>query len=70
MTETDQLIQDVEQSRTALIAAVSSLTEAQGAFKPAEGHWSVAEVLEHLYLAELSGIARYGRRSTPIRLPA
>jgi DinB family protein len=58
MTETDQLIQGVEQSRAALIAAVSSLTEAQGAFKPAEGQWSIAEVLEHLYLAELSGIAK------------
>src|ERR1700687_3276804 len=58
MTETDRLVQDVEQSRAALIAAVSSLTEAQGALKPAEGQWSVAEALEHLYLAELSGIAK------------
>jgi hypothetical protein len=58
MTEADQLVQEIEQSRAALIAGASSLTEVQGAFKPAEGQWSVAEVLEHLYLAELSGIAK------------
>ena len=58
MTEGEQLIEEVEQSRTALIAAVASCTDAQGAFKPDEGQWSVVEVVEHLYLAELSGIAK------------
>jgi DinB superfamily len=58
MTPADQLIQEVEHARATLIAAVSSLTERQGAFKPADNQWSVVEVLEHLYLAELSGVAK------------
>jgi hypothetical protein len=55
MTDTDQLIQEVEHSRAPLIAAVTGLTEAQGVFRPSEGQWSVAEVLEHLYFGGAVG---------------
>jgi hypothetical protein len=58
MHDAARLIHDVEHARSGLIAAASGLTDAQAAFKPAADQWCVAEVLEHLYLAELSGIAK------------
>lgn len=58
MTDADRLISDVERARAALIAAVDKLTDAQVAFKPADDKWSIVDVVEHLYLAEVSGIAK------------
>jgi DinB family protein len=58
MAEVDVLIQSVEQSRAALLSSVAAFSEAQAAFKPGEGQWSVVEILEHLYLAELSGVTK------------
>lgn len=56
--ELNQLVESIERARTALLDSVSGLDDAQAAFRPAEGAWSVAEILEHLYLAELGGIAK------------
>jgi hypothetical protein len=56
-TDVDELVQAVERSRATLLAVVAGLTETQAAYRPAGG-WSVAEVLEHLYLAEISGVAK------------
>ena len=58
MAEVNMLIQSVEQSRAALLRSVAGLSEAQATFKPGERQWSIVEVLEHLYLAELSGVAK------------
>jgi len=58
MADVDTLIQSVEVARTALLDSVAGLSEAQAAFKPGEGQWSVTDVLEHLYLAEFSGVAK------------
>lgn len=38
--------------RAALLADVRDLTEAQAAFRPAEGRWSIGEILDHLCLSE------------------
>lgn len=38
--------------RAGLIAEVEDLTEAQLAFQPAAGRWSVGEILDHLCLSE------------------
>jgi hypothetical protein len=57
MADVDTLIHAVERARANLVRSVVSLSDAQAAFKPAGG-WSVVEVLEHLYLAEFSGIAK------------
>lgn len=44
-------------AREALVAEVRGLSEAQLAFQPAPGKWSIGEILDHLSLAERS-IAR------------
>jgi hypothetical protein len=58
MLNSEQLTEDVERARRALLGAVGGLSVAQGTFKPSGAEWSVVDVLEHLYLAELSGIAK------------
>jgi hypothetical protein len=51
------LIEAVELSRDGVVAAVAGLGDAQSLFSPGPGEWSIAEILEHLYLAEMSGIS-------------
>lgn len=58
MAEVHTLIHAVERARAALMSSLAGLSDAQAAFKPPEGQWSVVEVLEHLYLAELSGVTK------------
>jgi hypothetical protein len=53
-----QLIESVEAARRSLLESVAGLTEAQASFRPGVGRWTVAEVAEHLYLAELSGVTK------------
>jgi hypothetical protein len=48
-------------TRQALLGEVRDLTEAQLAFQPAPGKWSIGEILDHLSLAEQS-IARVAAR--------
>jgi hypothetical protein len=57
-TVVGQLVTSVERARDALLDSVSELDEAQAAFKPSAVEWSVAEILEHLYLAEISGFTK------------
>lgn len=56
--ELQTLISAVHQSRTKLLRAASSVTDAQGAFKPSPAEWSIAENIEHLFQAELGGITK------------
>ena len=57
-TEVRQLVESVEQARTALLERAAAFSSAEAAFRPAEGDWSIAEIVEHLYLAELSGVTK------------
>ncbi|MFQ5779126.1 MAG: DinB family protein [Terriglobia bacterium] len=50
--ERDRAAKHLEATRQALLGATSGLTEAQWNFKPAPDRWSVAEVLEHIAVAE------------------
>jgi hypothetical protein len=54
----DGLVAATEHARSRVLAFVAGLSEAQAAFKPADGGWSINEVLEHLYLAEMSGVSK------------
>ncbi len=58
MTDVDVLLHSVERSRMALLDTTAGLSESQAAFKVARDHWSIVEVLEHLYLAEVSGVSK------------
>jgi hypothetical protein len=53
-----QLVRAVEQARSTLLEAVADLRDDQGAFKASPDEWSIAEILEHLFLAELGGITK------------
>ena len=48
----DKGVQYLEQTRDGVVAAVKGLSDAQMKFKPGPDRWSVAEVLEHIALAE------------------
>ena len=50
--ERDKGVQYLEQTRDGVVAAVKGLSSAQMKFKPAPDLWSVAEILEHIALAE------------------
>jgi len=55
------LISDVEAARARVLAAIDGLTHAQASWKPAPNEWSVVENLEHLVLAEHSGVEKIYR---------
>ena len=46
------LVEQLEQSRKAMLASIDGLTEAQWTFKSAPDRWSVQECAEHIVLAE------------------
>ncbi len=52
-----EIWEETAAARRRLLAEVRDLTEAQLAFQPAPGQWSIGEILDHLCLAEQS-IAR------------
>jgi hypothetical protein len=56
-TEVESLVQTVEEARSALLARAASFSNEQGAFQ-SSGGWSICEILEHLYLAEVSGVTK------------
>jgi hypothetical protein len=55
------LISEVEAARARVLAAVDGLTQAQASWKPAPNEWSIVENLEHLVLAEHSGVEKIYR---------
>ena len=57
-SEVGPLVDAVERSRAALLRTVDRLREDQGAFRPGDGEWSITENVEHLYLAEMSGLTK------------
>ena len=59
-TERTWLTEQLTQSRDKFSASVAKLTEAQLKFKPDSTKWSIAEVLEHIALAE-NGLASFNQ---------
>jgi hypothetical protein len=51
-SERTYLLDQLEQSKKAMLASIDGLTEAQWKFKPAPAVWSVQECAEHIILAE------------------
>jgi hypothetical protein len=67
MQTAQELIRDVAEARRRLLATVAVFTPAQAAFKPAPGEWSVLENLEHLVLAEISGVSKIWQAADSFR---
>jgi hypothetical protein len=65
------LVAQVAQARRKVVEAVAGLGGDQEAFRPAEGEWSLPEIVEHLFLAEQVGVnriwyaAQAARQGTP-----
>ena len=57
MDELAILKKDITEARKRYLNSVKNLTSEQGSFKPSENVWSAAEITEHLYYAEIGGIA-------------
>ena len=55
--ELETLVAAAERARSVVLSSVSSLSDRQGAFAP-DGAWSVAEIVEHLYFAEMTGLSK------------
>ncbi len=51
-TERAYLLDQLQQSKKAMLASIEGLSEAQWTFKPAPAVWSVQECAEHIVLAE------------------
>ncbi len=65
--EVGELLSQVEAARSLVLQSVADMAESQAAFKTAEESWSCTEVLEHLYLAEMSGIAKIWSAADDLR---
>lgn len=57
-SEVDDLVRSVERARAALLEGITGLRSEQGAFKPSPNEWSIGEIVEHLFLAEVGGITK------------
>jgi len=66
------LIEQLEQSKTGMLASISGLTDAQWRFKPAPSVWSVRECAEHIILAEgfLFEISQQALKTPAVERPA
>lgn len=58
MKEAGTLINDVAASRLRILQLVHTLSARQAAFKLNQDCWCINEILEHLVLAELSGVSK------------
>ena len=67
MQTAEDCITEVARARRRLLATVENLTAAQAAFKPAPEEWSVLENIEHLVLAEVSGVSKIWQAADSFR---
>ncbi len=67
MSELAALLDDVEAARARVLDAVTGLSKAEATWRPGPNEWSIAETLEHLVLAEQSGVKKIYRA---LELPA
>ena len=65
-----ELVERVEQARDRVIRAVKDLRPDQATFKASPDTWSIVENVEHLYLAELSGITKIWAAADQVRAGA
>ena len=65
-----ELVERVEQARDRVIRAVKDLRPDQVTFKASPDTWSIVENVEHLYLAELSGITKIWAAADQVRAGA
>ena len=63
----NDLVRSVEDARDAVIEAVRNLRAEQATFKAASDQWSIVENLEHLYLAEISGLTKIWAAARQVR---
>lgn len=65
------LVEQLDQTKTDMLASIAGLTAAQWKFKPAANVWSVAECAEHIILAEdyLSGAAKQMLKTPAVERP-
>ena len=67
MTTVIRLVSAVDDARQLMLDQADGLSTAQGAWKVFHDDWSVAEIVEHLYLAELSGVSKIWQALEDIR---
>src|SRR5690349_19073139 len=61
------LVESVERARNSVIDSVKDLRPDQASFKPSPDTWSIAENVEHLYLAEISGVTKIWAAADQVR---
>ena len=61
------LVNSVERARDAVIDAVGDLRPDQATFKASPDEWSIVENIEHLYLAEISGLTKIWAAASQVR---
>jgi hypothetical protein len=62
-----ELVRSVERARDGVIQEVKGLRPEQAGFQPSPGAWSITENLEHLYLAEISGLTKIRSAARQVR---
>jgi len=65
-----ELVAAVERARTGVIDTVKDLRPDQATFKPSPDEWSIVENVEHLYLAEISGLTKIWAAARQVRAGA
>ena len=58
MSDVQTLIASVRQAREAVLNAVAGLSSAQADYHPSLEEWSITQNIEHLFLAEVSGMTK------------
>jgi hypothetical protein len=61
------LVNSVETARDRVIQEVHDLRPDQATFKPSADEWCVVENIEHLYLAEISGLTKIWAAASQVR---
>src|SRR5271156_1263329 len=67
MEKTSSLIRQVSEERARLVELVASLSAEQASHKPTPQTWSANESLEHLVLAEMSGVSKIWSAAEGVR---
>jgi hypothetical protein len=67
MEKPSSLIRHVSEERTRLVELVASLSTERASHKPTPQTWSANEYLEHLVLAEMSGVSKIWSAAEGVR---
>jgi DinB superfamily len=67
MEKPSSIIRQAAEERTRLIQLVAGLSDAQSNYKPTPQTWSANENLEHLVLAEMSGVSKIWSAAEGVR---